>query len=123
MTIARRDWVWVALYAALVGGIVWTMQTVRDHALIELNSPQAQAEWQSWREVSARQSGKDQAGDEVPVEGPVQRRQPNVQEPPTLMLLRDHFPLMLFAALLFSSVLYAFMVIVVRGLLGPTSRK
>ncbi len=116
MKFARTDWIWPGLYAVMLAGIFWGLHVLRQQMLEQLDNPQAQAQWQAWRETAARQSGKDASGHEQPVEGPVQRRQPRSSEPPTVVLLRDHFLLLQVAAVVFSSVFFGFFVLVTRGL-------
>jgi hypothetical protein len=89
---------WVAL---LVGGLFWG----RHVALREYATPDAQAEWQEFREDMKR----------ISQEGPVKRRPPASDEPPALLLMRDHFGVCLGATLVFGSLLYGMIWGAARG--------
>jgi hypothetical protein len=69
---------------------------VRGTWLEDLERPQRQAEWDTFRGDMRRQSGRD---------GPVQRKVPRSVEPPARVWLRDYFPLAVAAWTLFSGVL------------------
>jgi hypothetical protein len=90
--------VWMSL---LLGGLFWGRQVaLRDYA-----GPEAQAQWQDFREDMKRLGGK----------GPVQRRPPVSDEPPALRLMRDHFGVSLGATVVFGSLLYVMIWGAVRG--------
>ena len=50
---------------------------------------------------------------------PVQRRVPKSNEPPALVMMRDHFAVSLFAAVLFSTMLYWVLAWFVMGVNQP----
>ena len=52
--------------------------------------------------------------------GPVERKVPSSPEAPGLVLMRDHFGVMLAAAIVFGSVLFAMAMFFIRGALSPT---
>lgn len=95
---------WLLVIAAVAGGLV----VARGYALQTIDSPDAQDAWEEWREEAERQA---EGG------GPVRRRPPRAAEPPTLMLLRDHFEACLAMGLLLSSVLYGTLALMIRGVL------
>ncbi len=66
-------------------------------ALANLSTIEARADWETWQREAALQSKS----------GPVRRAQSESPEPPMLVLLRDHFGVMLAAAAVFSSLLFA----------------
>lgn len=68
----------ILMIAASLGGL-WM---IRVRAMAAYATPQAQEDWEAWRTAVA--TGK--AGDPA-----VKRRVPKSSEPPTLVLLRDHF--------------------------------
>lgn len=98
----------LAVYLAGVVGIVLGLSHVRARAIEELSTPEEQAHWQKWKAEAARQDGKA---------GPVARRPPKSDEPPTLVLLRDHYAVMLVASLTFYSFLFALAVFLGRGMM------
>jgi hypothetical protein len=92
-------WIWWVIgFAVLLVGMVAAMFATRDWALTQLATPKSTADWQEWREDVRQQ--------QVDPSGPVQRRVPKSSEPPALVMMRDHFAVSLFAAVLFSTLLY-----------------
>ena len=98
----------LAVYFAGAVGIAIALSSVRDNALAELSTPEQLAHWQKWKAEAARQDGTT---------GPVARRPPKSDEPPTLVLLRDHYPVLVVASLTFYSFLFALAVFLGRGIL------
>jgi len=94
---------WFVLLLVVVVG----MFLARQETLATMSTPEAQAEWDAWRasEVNQRQ------------DLPVKRRPPKSPEPPALVLMRDHFPVLLGAAVVFGSLLYAALAFAVSGAL------
>jgi hypothetical protein len=92
----RGKILWGIAYVALIVGVVWGMQVTRAKTIASLSTPQAQADWQAWREAAAKQSEA----------GPVRRRVPKGDVPPALTLMRDYYPTLLTAGVFFSSVLF-----------------
>ena len=114
---ARRAWlVWLVAWLAVEIVVVGLVFQAREMALREMDTPEARAQWEAWRE--AKPNTTEQGG--------VRRRPPSSPEPPTLVLLRDHFGVILGGAVLFSSLLFGSVAIVVRGALssgGPDDGK
>jgi len=106
----------VANLAWAIGGVVWLALLVgllflaRDWAFEELTTTEARADWESWR-AEVRRQHADGATE------PVRRRVPQSAEPPSLVLLRDHFGACLGGTLIFGSLLYVVSVIFLRGAL------
>jgi hypothetical protein len=99
---------WIAGYVVLVGVVVGTMFWLRQSEVADLSSPRAISDWQVWREdVREQQVNR----------GPVERRVPKSDEPPALVLMRDYFTVLMFGAILFSSLLYWIMVWLTTGIL------
>jgi hypothetical protein len=92
------DAVWLLLYVAMIFVLVTTLEQSRHYALEDFSTSQAQAEWTQWRDDVAQQSEKA---------GPVSRRTPRSEQPPTLVLMRDHYRVVLIGSILMSSVLFA----------------
>ncbi|MBA4018178.1 MAG: hypothetical protein C0483_13480 [Pirellula sp.] len=93
-------------YVAALALTVWGMSEARSRTLASLDNAQSNAEWQSWREETIRQSK------EV---GPVKRRPAKAQEPPMLILLRDHFAAATVTTMLAVTIFYWFFGLVIRG--------
>ncbi|MEX2138405.1 MAG: hypothetical protein WD894_04040 [Pirellulales bacterium] len=98
----------MVVYLCGAVGIVLGLRHVRAEAIDELSTPEEQAHWQKWKAEAARQGG------------PVARRPPKSDEPPTLVLLRDHYPVLVAASLTFYSFLFALAVFLGRGMLRPS---
>jgi Ca2+/Na+ antiporter len=99
---------WIVTLAIIVGG----MLLVRDRTLAAMSTPEAQAEWDAWRESEVNMR------DDLPVK----RRPPKSVEPPALVLMRDHFPVLMSAAVVFGSLLYGALAFALRGSM-QTSRE
>jgi hypothetical protein len=100
-----RNILWLAAYLALIATVAVAMFQVRGATLRTLDTPEARAEWEAWRN-SPPNKQTDQ---------PVKRRPPASPEPPALVLMRDYFGVMLTAALVFSSLLFAALTIAFHG--------
>ena len=108
-----RYWPWLLALLILILGEVALVAWLRDsrQTWIDNNSTQlVQDSWDKYRKDAAKQDGT--AGS-----GPVKRKVPNSPQPPFLVLLRDHFGVVQVAAVVFSTVLYLFALILIRGLL------
>jgi hypothetical protein len=99
---------WLAAYLALIVAVVVAMLQLRRVTVRTLGTPQARAEWEAWRTSPPNQRS----------DLPVKRRPPASPEPPALVLMRDYFGVMLAAALVFSSLLFAALAIAFRGAFG-----
>ncbi len=95
----------IVYIAIVVSGMV-TLQTIRQWSLREMNTTKSRDLWENWREETVRQSKWD---------GPVQRRVAKSKEPPTLVLLRDYFSLIVGLLLLIGTLLYGLIVMMVKG--------
>lgn len=92
LALAALTAVWLA--ALVVPPVV--LLRARGSWLQQLERPEAQEQWDAFRNDMRRQSGRD---------GPVQRKVPRSTEPPARVWLRDHFPLAVAAWTLFAGVL------------------
>jgi len=102
-----------AWLAALILPPVFLLQTRADW-LAQLDRPEAQSNWDTFRRDMRQQSGRD---------GPVQRKVPKSAEPPARVWLRDYFRLAVVAWVLFMGVLGGFFCLLVAGVLrGATPR-
>jgi hypothetical protein len=107
----RAKLVWLAAYLVSVTVVVLLVLEVRRTTLREMGTLEARRQWQAWRESEPNR----------PASGPVERRPPKSAEPPALVLLRDHFGVMLTAAVVFSSLLFAAIMIAARGAFGRSA--
>lgn len=95
----------LAAYLAMMAAVTWGVFAARRTMVHRLDTPEAQAQWEAWRAAAEAQS----------------RDKPRADEPPTLLLLRDHFALCLSGALLFSSLVFTALVVPLRGMLQQGS--
>jgi hypothetical protein len=100
----RAHGIWLALYAITILVVIGLVLQVRKTTLREMATPEAQSQWQQWREAEPNQAG-----------GPVRRRPPSTVEPPALVLMRDHFTVVICGSVLFSSLLFAAIMMAARG--------
>jgi hypothetical protein len=84
---------WLLMAAAVIVAMV----VARDITLTAYGSQAAREEWDAWREVAREQAQGS---------GPVQRRIPKSLEPPALVLMRDHFAVILPTLLVLLSCVY-----------------
>jgi hypothetical protein len=111
-TLAKRFWlVFLLAYLIVMGAAALLLVRIRDEQIAQLSQPRAQDAWQDWRSAAAEQAGR---------EGPVQRRTPRSVEPPALVLLRDHFGVMLAATIILGTALLAVILLAVHGVLART---
>ena len=107
----RWQWpmiLWLAAYVAAMCGVVALVLAMRQTTLREMDTPEARAQWQQWRESSPNRD----------TTGPVRRRPPSSVEPPALVLMRDYFAVVMSGAVLFSSLLFAALMLAIRGVLA-----
>lgn len=116
MAPSRRtsDSIWLASYVALLAGLAAGTIAVRNQQIRVLSSRDQRASWDSWRETAAKQDGSH---------GPVEREVPPSAEPPMLVLLRDHFPMILVASVLFPGLILGFLLLMIRGVIRQSAEK
>jgi hypothetical protein len=108
---SRTNVVTLALYVILIAGMSGGLFLARSRVLGRSDGDISQEDWEQWRRAVDRQSAEG---------GPVTRRPPAATEPPTVLLLRDHFGACLTLTLLISTVLFATLTFMIRGVLfGP----
>ena len=97
---------WLAAYlivmAALAAGLVITRRQV----VAQLSSPKARADWQAWKAETQRQAERP---------GLPARRPARGDEPPALVLLRDHFGAIMAMSLTLGTFMFGFLAMIVRG--------
>jgi hypothetical protein len=108
-------WVSAVVYLLLAALLLGGLWQARDDTIRRLDSQAARAAWLDWQSDARRQN--EQSG------APVQRRIARTDEPPLLVLLRDHFPAVAAVSLIVFTALYAFAALIVRGMLQGRSRQ
>jgi len=108
-------WPWVVGWLMLETAIVGWLVTRRPEWIAAQGTAEQQAAWQTWREEVAHEAKLAKQNEQTL---PVQRKIPKSSEPPTLVMLRDHFPVVLVAAVTFSSLSFGFIALITRGLTG-----
>lgn len=101
-------WLWLAAYLATMGSLAAGLAYVRRQAVAELSTPRARAEWQAWKAETERQAQRP---------GPPARRAVRSDEPPALVLLRDHFAPILAMSLTVATFLFGFLALILQGVL------
>ncbi len=111
VTPSRTRWLgWAVAYLAFLALVIWGCFAARQSALATFGTPAAQAEWDAWRAAAAEQAES----------GPVRRKVPKSTEPPALVLMRDYFGVVLSAAVVFGSVLFALLALFLRVATRPS---
>ena len=102
---------WFHGYLVCMAGVIYALSQYRSNAIVTYGTEDAKTEWQEWRK----------AADEMGKSGPVERERPESVDPPSLVLMRDHYPACLGISLLLSSCLYVWFMVCARGALRPVS--
>ncbi len=100
------DVVWVVGHIVLVVVIYLGLAQARKNALQTFGSQETRDSWEQWREDAAEENGL------------VYRRRPKSAEPPALVLMRDMFWTCVIAAWIGASVLFFFLMAIIRGMVG-----
>ena len=100
---------WFAGYVASMLAIIVALNNYRSTAIASYGTTAASENWQQWRDA-AEETGR---------KGSVDRDTPKSMEPPSLVLMRDHFPACLGISLLLSSCLYLWFMVCARGVMQP----
>ncbi len=103
---SRANWIWFILYVVAMLVVASALSRARQRAIGQLATRQARTDWEDWQTEAVRQS----AGD-----GPVHRRISRSEEPPELVLLRDHFFTCLGGLWLFTTALFLTLLFMIRG--------
>jgi hypothetical protein len=97
---------WLAAYVLVMAALAAALVYARRQVVAQLSSPKALADWQAWKAETERQAKQPGASARRPVRS---------DEPPALVLLRDHFAPILAMSLTVATFLFGFMMLVVRG--------
>ncbi len=93
----------------MMAGVLGGMLYLRVEAMAVYGTAEAQAEWDAWREDATKMAKEPNL---------VERRAPKSEQPPALVLMRDHFGVCLSISLVLSSVLFGTFMMLVRGALS-----
>jgi len=97
----------LAAYLATTGLILWGLHTARERVIADMSEPASLEGWHYWAEETRRTPEPDQ---------PVARRAIKSEEPPALILMRDHFGSIQAVSLAVGSFLFAFLVFLTQGI-------
>lgn len=111
--IRRATVFWLLAYLAAMTLVAAGLVILRQRTVAGLDTPEARRQWQAW---------KQEASDEHKAAGPVRRRPIRSDEPPALVLLRDHFAAIVATTLMICSFLFAFLAFVASGSVGGGRR-
>ena len=103
--IIRSRWIWLLVWLTVMVVTVAVMSGIRRRSVSHFGQPDQNSAWQQWRDAAAKG-------------GPVERRVPKSDEPPTLRLMRDHYAVSLIGILVFESAIVLFL-----GVLDPRFAK
>ncbi|HEY2841860.1 MAG TPA: hypothetical protein VGJ26_22060, partial [Pirellulales bacterium] len=95
-----------ALYLAVMFLMVWGLRTAQQRVIVSLGSPEALAEWRTFAAETRKAPVPGQA---------IERRPVKSDEPPSLVLMRDHFIAIAVTSLSIGSFVYAFLAFLVLG--------
>jgi hypothetical protein len=110
--VKRWGWIALGLYLVLIIAALAALPFARNRAIANMGSASQRQAWQRWRDEVQRQG--DAGG------GAVERRVPRSPEPPTLVLLRDHFASCMVGGFVLTTLLYWSTALFIRGaLFGP----
>lgn len=99
------------IYFLVAAALLLGLLSARKSAVQGFATDDARQAWEEWR---------TDANSEDDPNRPVQRSTPRSSEPPTLVLLRDHFAVCAVAGLTLTTVLYWTMAFLIRGMVaGP----
>ncbi|MCA9102028.1 MAG: hypothetical protein KDA63_12785 [Planctomycetales bacterium] len=108
--------VWLSIYVALALAGCWGAFTARQWVIDRVDNDKGAADWEAWKQDVTQTN--ERAGTQV-------RRLPEGQEsgePPSLVLMRDHFAAVLGFGVLIGTLLFAFSAYFLHGALfapGP----
>jgi len=108
----RRLMWWLAGYVAVVVVASFWLWSARQMAIEQLSGDAAMEAWQQFNEEMAEQQRQG---------APVTRKLSPSDEPPLLVLMRDHFGGILVSLLAIVTFLYAFVAFLVEGILRGKS--
>lgn len=106
---SKAKLIWLGLYICALVVLALALSQARRQAMVQLETDEAQADWQDWRTEASRQAEG---------EGPVARRIPRSEQHPELVMLRDHFAVSFIGLALLTTALFITAAFMVGGVLG-----
>jgi hypothetical protein len=137
MKLSRAKIACLLAYAVMVSVVVWLMFYARNNVLTTFSTPEARQQWEEWRDKAWEQANEkereklgprpektsDQPLGKKPKEKEtVERKIPRSQEPPALVLMRDHFASCLVMVLLICSTIFGAFIFFLQGALAPAPK-
>ena len=110
----RGNLLWATAWVMAMGLIALTLINLRQTILRDMSTPEAQQDWDAVR--AAAKANNEGAG-------PVRQRVPQSAEPPALVLMRDHFAILMGAAFVFGTALFVMTIVAVKGVLWRSPGK
>ena len=104
----KANLAWLIAYLATITALVFTIVEVRQRTLASFDTTEQRALWDEWKR-KAPQAGQSH-------KNPVKHPQPKADEPPALLLMRDHFPVVMTAGVIFGSLLFGATMVFIRGI-------
>jgi len=93
-------------YVVIVGAAVWGICAARAAIVAQFGTPEARRDWQAWKAETERLSRAHPA---------LERRPVTSDEPPSLVLMRDHFGTILAGGVTIVSFVVAFLLLALDG--------
>jgi hypothetical protein len=104
--LSRSNAGWLLAYLLITALAVIMLVQGRKSVVQALDNPAARQQWQAWKKETERRS-------ELPA--PAGRRAVTSEEPPSLILMRDHFPVIVLVVWLVETALFLFLMFAWRG--------
>jgi hypothetical protein len=101
-----------AFYLVAMALAVWGLRAAQQRVIASLGSEEALAEWRAFAEETRKKPAPGQA---------IERRPVKSDEPPALVLMRDHFIAILATSLVIGSFVYAFLTFLILGSWGSST--
>jgi hypothetical protein len=101
-----RNLPWMLIYGVGFIAIVFLLTSVQRSVLAAYDA-EDEAAWQAWKRDAGNKDGRL---------GPIARREPATDQPPSLVLLRDHFPAVVVSILVFYTCMFGFAMFIGKGL-------
>jgi hypothetical protein len=97
---------WMLIYAVGFIAIMFLLTGVQKSVLSAYDA-EDEAAWLAWKRDAGNKDGRL---------GPIARRAPATDEPPSLVLLRDHFPAVVVSILVFYTCMFGFTMFIGKGM-------
>ena len=107
----KANLTWLVVYLATIAALVFIILETRQRTLASFDTDEQRGYWTHWKS-EAQQVGQSH-------KNPVEHPEPKADEPPALLLMRDHFPVVMTAGVLFGSLLFGMTMVVLRGIFAP----